>query len=89
MTVIHTSVNEDVPLQMVVRPECSITVSADVTLGVLYAHRSIVVDAEDLQAQRKQTHTEMFLFSFTSVTVGNSHTRSGEVIYKTLFLRED
>lgn len=33
----HTSVNEDMPLQMVVGSECSITVNTDMTLGVLYA----------------------------------------------------
>lgn len=63
MTAVHTSVNEDVPLQMVVRPECSITVSADVTLWVLYTYRSIIINAEDLQAQRKQRHTGVFLLA--------------------------
>lgn len=33
----RTSVNEDVSLQMVVGPERSITVNADMTLGVLDA----------------------------------------------------
>lgn len=76
VTVVHTSVNEDVPLQVVVRPECSVTVSADVTLGVLYAYRPIIIDAEDLQARSKQRQRSVS-FSPTSVTVGNSHTRSG------------
>lgn len=37
VTTARTGVNEDVSLQMVVGPECGVTVNADVTLGVLDA----------------------------------------------------
>lgn len=36
-TAMRTGVNEDVSLQMVVGPECGITVDADMTFGVLDA----------------------------------------------------
>lgn len=49
VTTAHTGVNEDVSLQMVVGPECGVTVNADVTLGVLDAQQSIFVRVEDLQ----------------------------------------
>lgn len=52
---IHTCVNEDVPLQMVVGSECSIAVNTDVALGVLQPQRSIIiVNAENLRHQKEK-----------------------------------
>lgn len=49
MEVARTGVDEDVPLEVVVGSERGVAVDAHVTLGVLDAQRSIVIDAEDLQ----------------------------------------
>lgn len=67
---IHTCVNEDVPLQMVVGSECSIAVNTDVALGVLQAQRSIIiVNAENLRHQKKNRHAAMLLFSLNAAAV--------------------
>lgn len=62
---------------MVVGSECSITVNADVTLGVLNSQRAIIIDAENLQQQKEQRRILVFV---TAVNVGNSHTHARQAI---------